>query len=136
MIDQLRTYVSDRSQRNAKLPTTVSGRSAEDGFTMYHGRTATSNGKPTASGSETDTARPTGGATPQETMPSGIRELHLAGMSLAELEKLAINQTLEAFDGNRTKAARSLGISVRTLQRKLRMWRNAKRSAASQNRED
>jgi transposase-like protein len=56
--------------------------------------------------------------------------LQLAGFTLAELEKLAIVQTLQQFDGNRTKAARALGISVRTLQRKLRMWRTARRSSA------
>jgi DNA-binding NtrC family response regulator len=55
--------------------------------------------------------------------------LNLAGISLAELEKAAITQTLQKFEGNRTRAARTLGISVRTLQRKLRMWRNAKRIA-------
>ena len=49
----------------------------------------------------------------------------LAGMKLAEIERLAIMQTLGKVDGNRTRAARELGISVRTLQRKLRMWRNA-----------
>jgi DNA-binding NtrC family response regulator len=52
--------------------------------------------------------------------------LWLAGIPLAELEKRAIIQTLQNFDGNRTKAARALGISVRTLQRKLRIWRNAR----------
>jgi hypothetical protein len=54
--------------------------------------------------------------------------LPLAGLTLAELEKRAILQSLQRFAGNRTKAARALGISVRTLQRKLRLWNSAKRS--------
>jgi DNA-binding NtrC family response regulator len=43
-------------------------------------------------------------------------------VTLEELEKAAIRQALRRFDDNRTRAARSLGISVRTLQRKLKKW--------------
>lgn len=46
----------------------------------------------------------------------------LDGLTIAELERLAITQTLQKCNGNRTMAARRLGISVRTLQRKLRKW--------------
>lgn len=45
-----------------------------------------------------------------------------AGMSLAELERSAVEQALAYSDGNRTRAAERLGISVRTLQRKLKSW--------------
>ncbi len=41
---------------------------------------------------------------------------------LARLEQAAVLHALEVHEGNRTQAARSLGISVRTLQRKLRRW--------------
>lgn len=41
-------------------------------------------------------------------------------MTLAELEKAAVLQALRRFDDNRTRAATSLGISMRTLQRKLK----------------
>ena len=44
------------------------------------------------------------------------------GTTIEDLERQAIEQTLERFDGNRTQAADSLGISVRTLQRKLKGW--------------
>ncbi len=44
------------------------------------------------------------------------------GTTLEELEQAAVEQTLEQFHGNRTHAAESLGISVRTLQRKLKAW--------------
>jgi len=40
-------------------------------------------------------------------------------MTLDELEKLAIEFALRRFHNHRTRAARALGISVRTLQRKL-----------------
>ena len=45
-----------------------------------------------------------------------------AGMSLAELERTAVEQALSYCEGNRTRAADRLGISVRTLQRKLKAW--------------
>ncbi|MEX0820133.1 MAG: helix-turn-helix domain-containing protein, partial [Pirellulaceae bacterium] len=45
-----------------------------------------------------------------------------AGTKLEELEHEAVEQALERHDGNRTHAAKSLGISVRTLQRKLKAW--------------
>ena len=43
-----------------------------------------------------------------------------AGRSLKEVEKVMILRTLEETDGNRTHAARILGISRRTLQLKLK----------------
>lgn len=57
--------------------------------------------------------------------PAADPKPQLAGFTIAELERLAITQTLQMVGGNRTKAARKLGISVRTLQRKLRMWQGA-----------
>ncbi|HVU87163.1 MAG TPA: response regulator [Pirellulales bacterium] len=44
------------------------------------------------------------------------------GRALEVLERRAILDTLEQFGGNRTRAADALGISVRTLQRKLKAW--------------
>jgi DNA-binding NtrC family response regulator len=46
-----------------------------------------------------------------------------AGTSLEDLERVAVERALELHHGNRTHAARTLGISVRTLQRKLKAWR-------------
>jgi DNA-binding NtrC family response regulator len=43
-------------------------------------------------------------------------------MTLEELEREAIRQALVRYQGNRTHAADSLGISVRTLQRRIRDW--------------
>ncbi|HEY4312689.1 MAG TPA: sigma-54 dependent transcriptional regulator [Pirellulales bacterium] len=44
------------------------------------------------------------------------------GRALEVLERHAILEALEKHGGNRTRAADALGISVRTLQRKLKMW--------------
>ena len=44
------------------------------------------------------------------------------GLTMEELEKLAITKALDQCSGNRTHAAERLGISVRTLQRKLRQY--------------
>jgi len=42
------------------------------------------------------------------------------GLTLAEVEREMIRRTLESTQGNRTQAARLLGVSLRTLQRKLK----------------
>jgi DNA-binding NtrC family response regulator len=44
------------------------------------------------------------------------------GTSLEDLERAAVEQALVQHNGNRTHAAKTLGISVRTLQRKLKAW--------------
>jgi two-component system response regulator FlrC len=48
-----------------------------------------------------------------------------AGCSVSEMEKQLIQITLAETDGNRTHAARLLGISLRTLRNKLREYRLA-----------
>jgi DNA-binding NtrC family response regulator len=50
------------------------------------------------------------------------------GLTMEELERLAITKALDQFNGNRTHAATRLGISVRTLQRKLRQYELEKRA--------
>ena len=45
------------------------------------------------------------------------------GLTMDELEKLAITKALDQCGGNRTHAANRLGISVRTLQRKLQQYK-------------
>jgi transcriptional regulator with PAS, ATPase and Fis domain len=44
------------------------------------------------------------------------------GTRLEDLEREAVEQALQRHNGNRTHAAEALGISVRTLQRKLKAW--------------
>ncbi|MCX7977405.1 MAG: sigma-54-dependent Fis family transcriptional regulator, partial [Bdellovibrionaceae bacterium] len=47
-----------------------------------------------------------------------------AGMTLSEMEKRLILQTLQITSQNKTKAARMLGISIRTLRNKLNEYRH------------
>lgn len=49
-------------------------------------------------------------------------DLMIPGMTMAELERLAIAKTLEAVDGSTSKAADILGISRRKIQYRLREW--------------
>ena len=44
------------------------------------------------------------------------------GMTMAEVERAAIEAVLRAADGNRRKAAQELGIGERTLYRKLKEY--------------
>ncbi len=48
--------------------------------------------------------------------------LSLAGLSLDEVERKAIEQTLEDVDANKSEAARRLGITRATLQNKLKKY--------------
>jgi DNA-binding NtrC family response regulator len=64
------------------------------------------------------TAAPAEAAAPVEAKPATLDEA-LATMTLEDLENRAIAAALQRFNNNRTRAARALGISVRTLQRKL-----------------
>jgi len=44
------------------------------------------------------------------------------GTTVAEAEKMLILQTLEREGNNKAKAARSLGVDVKTIRNKLRAW--------------
>ncbi|MDR0390698.1 MAG: sigma-54 dependent transcriptional regulator [Planctomycetaceae bacterium] len=46
----------------------------------------------------------------------------LAGKTMAEIERLAIEQTLDLVSGNREEAAKMLGIGERTLYRKIKEY--------------
>ena len=49
--------------------------------------------------------------------------LHLSGtMTLADIERLVILETLRRRNNNRTHSAKALGIGIRTLQRKLKEY--------------
>jgi transcriptional regulator with PAS, ATPase and Fis domain len=43
--------------------------------------------------------------------------------SVKEMEKKLILKTLEGLEGNRTHAAKALGISIRTLRNKLKEYK-------------
>lgn len=46
-----------------------------------------------------------------------------AGQTIAQMEKALILSTLNSTNQNRTKAAVMLGISIRTLRNKLKLYR-------------
>lgn len=54
---------------------------------------------------------------------SSSKTAYQAGMTLQELEKKLIIETLEKMNNNRTKTAETLGISVRTLRNKLQEYK-------------
>jgi DNA-binding NtrC family response regulator len=54
----------------------------------------------------------------------------LVGRDIADVERALILKTLELCQGNRTHAAQILGVSVRTIHNKLRLWRPSMEEAA------
>jgi DNA-binding NtrC family response regulator len=70
-------------------------------------------------------------AGPEQTIAPGAVPLQdeavrkLVGRSLAEVERWLIIGTLDRCLGNRTHAARTLGISIRTLRNKLNEYAQA-----------
>ena len=55
---------------------------------------------------------------------------------LPSLERLAIGEALRLENGNRTRAARRLGLSLRTLRNKLRDYRSGSDTADAADRQD
>ncbi len=47
----------------------------------------------------------------------------IANRRMADVERVAILATLECTNGNKTEAARRLGLTARTLSNKLKLWR-------------
>jgi DNA-binding NtrC family response regulator len=58
---------------------------------------------------------------PHALAPQDIVPL-LIGATVGEIERELVLQTLARCDGNRTRAARVLGLSVRTLRNKIRLY--------------
>jgi DNA-binding NtrC family response regulator len=56
------------------------------------------------------------------TREPSMHALPLAGKTLESIEKTAIQQTLEKFTGNKTQAARALGIAPSTLYEKIKKY--------------
>lgn len=59
---------------------------------------------------------------PKANAADGARDINLVGRTVADVEKDLIIETLDHCLGNRTHAARILGISIRTLRNKLRQY--------------
>jgi DNA-binding NtrC family response regulator len=58
---------------------------------------------------------------PAQLAPNEIVPL-LIGSTVGEIERELMLQTLARCNGNRTRAARVLGVSVRTLRNKIRQY--------------
>ena len=69
-----------------------------------------------------DLLPPPAAAHARPSRPVGDGALPLAGQTLEQLEKAAIEQALQQFEGNKTKAARALGIAASTLYEKIRRY--------------
>ena len=70
--------------------------------------------------------QPAGGS--PSSMPAGLGSVAPGGgvLDLQSIERMAIERALEQFSGNRSAAAEALGISRRTLPRKLKDYRLAR----------
>lgn len=57
--------------------------------------------------------------------PAAPQTVSVTGaVALQDMERVAIHSALDRFQGNRTRAAEALGISIRTLQRKIKAWQS------------
>ncbi|MEM7515960.1 MAG: helix-turn-helix domain-containing protein, partial [Planctomycetota bacterium] len=61
---------------------------------------------------------------PQEAGESTLAP-YLANRAMSDIERVAILATLDSTRGNKTEAARRLGLTARTLSNKLKLWRQA-----------
>ena len=64
-----------------------------------------------------------GGADIGPNTPTEEMGTQLANRPLEDIERVAILATLEAVRGNKTEAARRLGVTARTLSNKMKLWR-------------
>lgn len=65
----------------------------------------------------------------RSTASSRIQSADGPARTMAQIERQAILETLELFDGHRANTAKALGIGLRTLQRKLKEYRRAESDA-------
>ncbi len=75
---------------------------------------------PAAVGEESQTGTvPTSSSMPTENLGPA-----LANRTIEEIERVAILATLSSTRGNKTEAARRLGVTARTLSNKMKLWRS------------
>jgi DNA-binding NtrC family response regulator len=75
---------------------------------------------PAAGNEESQTGTvPTTGSIPTENLGPA-----LANRTIEEIERVAILATLSSTRGNKTEAARRLGVTARTLSNKMKLWRS------------
>jgi DNA-binding NtrC family response regulator len=66
----------------------------------------------------------TGGAPTTPQVPTSELSASLANRTIEEIERVAILATLQSTRGNKTEAARRLGVTARTLSNKMKLWRS------------
>jgi DNA-binding NtrC family response regulator len=73
---------------------------------------------------------PTGSSLPADNADEAAKSAETipVGTRLEDMERRLIEATLEHFDGHRAKAAQALGIGIRTLTNKLRLYGYAPRA--------
>lgn len=115
-VEELRRRMDVERQHSASLPSGQSAWSAEVRPTL------STSGVPQVG--EVEVYAPTGslGIEPRQGAESNVTITLNPGMTMAEIERIAIEQTLRETSGNRRKAAEQLGIGERTLYRKLREY--------------
>jgi DNA-binding NtrC family response regulator len=62
--------------------------------------------------------------TPSGQVPTSELSASLANRTIEEIERVAILATLQSTRGNKTEAARRLGVTARTLSNKMKLWRS------------
>ncbi|MDG1984783.1 MAG: sigma-54 dependent transcriptional regulator [Planctomycetota bacterium] len=72
----------------------------------------------------TSSSRPNGSPSDLDMEHPAFQEA-IANESMADVERVAILSTLERTGGNKTEAARRLGVTARTLSNKMKIWRHA-----------
>jgi two-component system response regulator FlrC len=60
------------------------------------------------------------------------RDSDMELMAISEMERILIHKALDVYDGNRTRAAEILGISVRTLRNKLNEYKGIEEAFPSE----
>jgi DNA-binding NtrC family response regulator len=106
-VEDLRRRVDDEHARLAALATIASGGAAATAYAL-------GSGAPVADGAL--------GVEPPG-VPGSLNQVTIRpGMTMAEIERLAIEQALRESRGNRRKAAENLAIGERTLYRKLKEY--------------
>ncbi len=90
---------------------------------------ASDNGSPSITAEDllfgpTSAARSSGAASDLHLEHPAFQEA-IANESMADVERVAILSTLERTGGNKTEAARRLGVTARTLSNKMKIWRHA-----------
>jgi len=66
----------------------------------------------------------TGGSATNSSTPTDALGPQLANRKLEEIERVSILATLHSTRGNKTEAARRLGVTARTLSNKMKLWRS------------